>query len=72
MFILPSFRRQGIGAQLLASALERARAGGFSMLEVGTPPEGARQGRFYARAGFLRFGDRWRFAFPRPQPASIS
>ena len=63
MYILPGIRGQGIGEKLLETALEYAQTIGCSMVEVGTPPEGSRQGRFYQRGGFKRFGDRFRYTF---------
>ena len=63
MYVSPEVRGQRIGAELLLAALRQAQLLGCSMVEVGTPPEGTRQGRFYCRAGFKRFGDRFRYTF---------
>jgi len=61
MYVSPELRGRGIGAELLQATLRQAQLLGCSMVEVGTPPEGVRQGRFYRRAGFKRFGDRFRY-----------
>jgi hypothetical protein len=60
MYVAPGHRCKGIGERLLTAAVDHAEALGFAMVEVGTPPDGERQGRFYQRSGFTRFGDRWR------------
>lgn len=65
MYVSPELRGQKIGAELLVAALEHAQSVGCSIVEVGTPPEGSRQGRFYQRIGFKRFGDRFRYLFDR-------
>jgi GNAT superfamily N-acetyltransferase len=56
MYVLPEIRGQGIGEKLLEAALEYAQSVGCRMVEVGTPPEGSRQGRFYQGGDFKRFG----------------
>ncbi len=61
IYVLPELRGQKIGAELLLATLQHARSLGCSMVEVGTPPEGTRQGQFYRRVGFKRFGDRFRW-----------
>lgn len=63
MYVSPELRGRGIGAELLQATLRQAQLLGCSMVEVGTPPEGGRQGRFYCRVGFKRFGDRFRYTF---------
>ncbi len=68
MYVLPGIRGQGIGEKLLEAALEYAQSVGCSMVEVGTPPEGSRQGRFYQGGGFKRFGDRFRYTFAGESP----
>ena len=71
MYVLPGLRGQGIGEKLLETALEYAQTAGFSMVEVGTPPEGRRQGSFYKGGGFKRFGDRFRYTFTGKSPRNI-
>jgi GNAT superfamily N-acetyltransferase len=63
MYILPELRGQRIGAKMMVAALEYAQSVGCIMVEVGTPPEGSRQSKFYKRVGFKRFGDRYRYKF---------
>ena len=66
MYILPELLRgQRIGAKMLISAIEYAQSVGCIMVEVGTPPEGSRQSRFYKGVGFKRFGDRYRYKFDK-------
>jgi GNAT superfamily N-acetyltransferase len=65
MYILPELRGQRIGAKMLISTLEYAQSVGCIMVEVGTPPEGSRQSRFYKGVGFKRFGDRYRYKFDK-------
>ena len=65
MFVSPELRARRIGAEMLVAALEHSQSVGCRMVEVGTTPEGSRQGRFYQRAGIKRFGDRFRHQFDR-------
>lgn len=60
IYVLPEYRDARIGETLLKASVDHARALGYAMVEVGTPPDGERQGRFYRRSGFKRFGDRYR------------
>ena len=60
VYVLPEYRRAQIGEALLKTSIDHARALGYAMVEVGTPPDGERQGRLYQRSGFRRFGDRYR------------
>lgn len=65
MYVLPGLRNQRIGVEMLVAALEYAQSVGCIMVEVGTPPEGSRQNRFYKGVGFKRFGDRYRYRFDK-------
>jgi GNAT superfamily N-acetyltransferase len=65
MYVLPGLRGNKIGAEMLITALEYAQSVGCIMVEVGTPPEGSRQSRFYKGVGFQRFGDRYRYKFDK-------
>jgi GNAT superfamily N-acetyltransferase len=54
LFVDPEAQRHGIGAELVADAVSRARADGATRLEVTGNPHAA---RFYARVGFERDGE---------------
>ncbi len=54
LFVGPDAQRRGIGAELVADAVSRARAGGATRLEVTGNPHAA---RFYERVGFERIGE---------------
>lgn len=62
MYVAPSLRSAGVGRDVLAAALERARALGCPFVELGTPQQGARQIEFYRRSGFASVGERLRCA----------
>jgi len=54
LFVDPEAQRRGIGAELVADAVSRARADGATRLEVTGNPHAA---AFYARVGFERDGE---------------
>jgi GNAT superfamily N-acetyltransferase len=54
--VRPEARRNGLGAQLLAYAIERARADGLLRLILLTDGDNAPAQRLYERAGFARSG----------------
>ncbi len=54
LFVDPDAQRHGIGAELVADAVSRARADGATRLEVTGNPHAA---RFYERVGFERVGE---------------
>ncbi len=60
MFVSPEHRGEQMGAKLLRSALETAAEHGCKVVELGTPPNGERQARFYEREGFRAVGARLR------------
>jgi GNAT superfamily N-acetyltransferase len=60
MYVAPDLRSTGLGAQLLARALDHARSLGCSFAELGTPLGGERQIAFYRRSGFFPVGERLR------------
>lgn len=67
MYVSPELRRRKLGEKLLSEALAHAKARGCSAVEVGTPPEGVLQSRFYKHLGFTRIGDRLRYKFGVPE-----
>jgi GNAT superfamily N-acetyltransferase len=52
MAVLPAYQRRGIGARLVAAALEAARAAGRSRVLVATAAADTDNLTFYQRAGF--------------------
>jgi ribosomal protein S18 acetylase RimI-like enzyme len=56
LVVRPEARRGGLGAQLLAYAIERARADGLLRLLLLTDGDNAAAQRLYERAGFARSG----------------
>jgi GNAT superfamily N-acetyltransferase len=58
LYVRPASRSQRVGSQLIASALEHARASGWHRLEVTAPelPRWSRTRSFYLREGFLDAG----------------
>lgn len=56
MYVTPEFAGRGTGAQLLATAIERARADGIEQLVLTVTASNAAARRLYARAGFVTFG----------------
>ena len=54
--IRPELRGKGVGARLLAHAIERARADGLLRLILLTDGDNAGAQRLYERAGFVRSG----------------
>ncbi len=60
LYVVPERRSEGVAAGLLAAAAERARARGWPVLEVTTPPRHrwARTIAFYRRNGFTEIGPR--------------
>lgn len=61
LYVVPELRGEAIGRQVLERVLDEARARGCHMVELGTPLDGARQIRFYERAGFAAVGARLRW-----------
>jgi len=53
MGLLPAYRERGIGAQLMAAALEASRACGLERVELGVFADNERARRLYARMGFV-------------------
>jgi GNAT superfamily N-acetyltransferase len=62
MYVEPELRGSGIGRDVLALALTRARELGCPFVELGTPFQGERQIAFYRRSGFVNIGARLRCA----------
>jgi GNAT superfamily N-acetyltransferase len=58
IYLLHRFHGSGVGARLMAAALEAARAGGFRRLLLGVYGENAKAMSFYGRQGFTRAGVR--------------
>lgn len=56
MGLLPAYRGQGIGARLIAAALETARAAGLIRVELTVFAGNSRARRLYERAGFRQEG----------------
>lgn len=52
--VLPEFRGQGIGAQLVEAAIERARTAGLAGLVLWTQPSMTAAQRLYQAHGFVR------------------
>ena len=69
MYVQPAFRSQGIGANLIRTALELGRSREWTRLEVGAPPvpPWARSSAFYRRNGFEDSGPRLKLALRRLQ-----
>ena len=61
MYVKPEERSAGVGMAVLRFALDHAAANGCRLVELGTPAAGARQIRFYERAGFENVGARLRW-----------
>jgi GNAT superfamily N-acetyltransferase len=61
-YVAPGLRSSGLGARMVAAALEQARARGWTRLEVGAPdvPRWQRTVDFYRRCGFIEVGPRLR------------
>ena len=57
-YTLAAVHGQGLGAALLACALEQARSLGHSRMLLGTHPDNGRARRFYEREGFRLAGQR--------------
>lgn len=64
LWVEPSWRRRGAGAELVAALVERCRERGVSRIEVGLPRETfaaiAKTEAFYRGAGFEPLGQRMR------------
>ena len=67
LYVAPPFRNRGIGARLLAAALEAAREEGCRAVDLEVATEHGRAERLYERAGFRRL-DRARFVKLLPAP----
>ncbi len=62
LYVRPAWRNRGIGGQLLAAAIERARALDWPALELEVVAGHERAAALYLRAGFTRL-DRTRYSF---------
>lgn len=60
MYVIPESRGRSLGAEIMESAISEARSHGCRTIELGTPPNGERQERFYERLGFDPVGLRMR------------
>ena len=57
MYVLPSHRRRGLAAALLAAAVEHARSmDGIAWIQLGVTDAAADARRVYERAGFVSWG----------------
>lgn len=56
MYVTPSARGRGIGAMLLAAAVQHARAAGVEWLHLGVTTAAPEAQRLYERAGFVQWG----------------
>ena len=56
--VLPAWRRRGVGALILRSALERVAAAGAGTVFLEVSPENPAALALYARAGFVQVGRR--------------
>ena len=54
LYVLPSHRAQGVGAQLLQAALDHAKSCGCNVVDLEVQSDHDRAGRLYARHGFER------------------
>jgi len=62
LYVVPSYRSEGVGKILLDAAKELADERGWQRLEVTTPGEQYDKTlRFYEREGFLPIGPRYKF-----------
>lgn len=53
MGLLPPYRGRGVGAELMAAALEASRACGLEKVELGVFADNERAQRLYAKMGFV-------------------
>ncbi len=60
MYVSPAFRSRGVGGDLFSYAQDVAAEAGCSVVELGTPPAGELQERFYESQGFSAVGLRMR------------
>jgi ribosomal protein S18 acetylase RimI-like enzyme len=58
IYLLHRFHGSGLGARLMAAAIDAARAGGARRLLLGAKEDNLRALAFYAREGFVRIGVR--------------
>ena len=57
MYVLPSHRRRGLAAALLAAAVQHARSmDGIAWIQLGVTDAAAEARRVYERAGFVSWG----------------
>jgi len=68
--VAPAFRRQGIAAQLLAGAIEKARAAGISFITLEVRASNAPAVALYERFGFREVGRR-RGYYEKPREDAI-
>lgn len=57
LYLLPEFRRRGLGVQLIGQAVSVFRAMGCDTLRLRCAPDNAVAQRFYARYGFHKIGE---------------
>ncbi len=57
LYLLPEFRRQGLGVQLIGQAVSVFRHMGCSKLRLRCAPDNEVAQRFYARYGFTKIGE---------------
>jgi len=68
--VAPAFRRQGIAAQLLAGAIEKARAAGIAFITLEVRASNAPAVALYERFGFREVGRR-RGYYEQPRADAI-
>lgn len=62
MFVIPESRQRNHGAAIVERAIREARSRGCAVVELGTPPNGGRQEKFYESIGFRQVGARLRYS----------
>ena len=60
MYVVPKFRSANLGAQIIEKAISQAKSVGCPIVELSTPPDGARAEHFYRSVGFDQVGIRMR------------
>lgn len=60
MWVAPEARGRGVGAELVQHIIAHARASGCEAIKVAVSEDNDRAERLYARAGFVRTGERER------------
>jgi GNAT superfamily N-acetyltransferase len=70
LYVEPEYRLQGVGAELLHAAMERARRMGCAAMDLEVDADHARAEHLYTRAGYRRLPRaRWVRALDQPEPA---